>query len=269
MEPIVDPSELQSLGEYDFEKNFNDREAREWMQDNWHKSLFLAAAYVILIFGIQHFMKGLRAYSLRPSLTLWSLSLALLSAAGACRFWKLMIFILSTKGFKQSVCSQSFYIHPISKLWAYIFLLSKLLELGDTVFIVLRKKKLIFLHWYHHTTALIITWYAYNDMVAGGGWLGVLNYSVHAIMYSYYAVRAAGFQLPRLIAITITLIQMLQMLTYAVINIFIFYWKEDKVCHTTWTMLFLSFIMYTSLLILFCNFFFKTYLRNTPKSKGE
>lgn len=54
------------------------------------------------------------------------------SAAGACRFWKLMIFILSTKGFKQSVCSQSFYIHPISKLWAYIFLLSKLLELGES-----------------------------------------------------------------------------------------------------------------------------------------
>lgn len=54
------------------------------------------------------------------------------SAAGACRFWKLMIFILSTKGFKQSVCSQSFYIHPISKLWVYIFLLSKLLELGES-----------------------------------------------------------------------------------------------------------------------------------------
>lgn len=124
------------------------------------------------------------------------------------------------------------------------------------MFIVLRKKKLIFLHWYHHTTALIITWYAYKDMVAGGGWLGVLNYSVHAIMYSYYAVRAAGFQLSRLIAITITLIQMLQMLIYVVINIFIFYWKEDKVCHTTWTMLFLSFIIYTSLLILFCNFLF-------------
>lgn len=54
------------------------------------------------------------------------------SAMGAHRVWKQMAFILSTKGFKQSVCSPSFYIHPISKLWVYLFVLSKLLELGES-----------------------------------------------------------------------------------------------------------------------------------------
>ncbi|NXC14120.1 ELOV6 protein, partial [Corythaeola cristata] len=252
-----------------FEKNFNYKEARQWMQENWHKSFFLAAAYVILIFGIQHFMKERRGYELRSPLALWSLGLALFSAMGAHRIWKQTSFILSTKGFKQSVCSLSFYAHPVSKLWIYLFALSKLLELGDTVFIVLRKKKLIFLHWYHHATTLVLSWYAYKEMASGSGWLPVLNYSIHAVMYSYYALRAAGFQVSRYIAMAITISQMLQIVLYLIMTILVFFWKEDKVCYTNGKIILLSFVTYTSFLVLFGNYFFKTYFRRAQKSKGE
>ncbi|XP_009956227.1 PREDICTED: elongation of very long chain fatty acids protein 6-like [Leptosomus discolor] len=269
MELSFDPSELQPLEEYDFERNFNEQEAREWMQENWHMSVYISVAYLILIFGIQHFMKERRGYQLRVPLTLWSLSLALFSAIGALRMWKQMALILSTKGLKQSVCSQSIYIHPVSKLWSYLFVLSKLMELGDTVFIVLRKKKLTFLHWYHHSVTLIVAWYHYKDMLVGSSWPAVLNFSVHAVMYSYYAVRATGFQVPHFIAMTITISQTLQMLAYVIMNILIIFWMEDKVCHTTWTGVFLTSVLYLSLLVLFCNYFFKTYLRSTQKSKGE
>ncbi|KAM7102938.1 LOW QUALITY PROTEIN: very long chain fatty acid elongase 6-like [Ciconia maguari] len=238
------------------------------LQVGMHKSSFFAVVYVILIFGIQHSMKERRGYKPCTPLTLWSLSLALFSAIGAHCIWKQMAFILSTKGFKQSVCSQSFYVHPISKLWVYLFVLMKLLELSDTKFIVLQKKKLLFLH-YHHVITLIITWYGYKDMVAGSSWLAVLNFSVHAVLYSYYAMQAAGFQLSRFIAMAITFSQMLQMVAYIILNVLIIFWMEDKVCHTTRPTVFLSSVMYLSLLVLFCNFFFKTYLRSTQKSKGE
>ncbi|NWR37290.1 ELOV6 protein, partial [Tachuris rubrigastra] len=233
------------------------------------KSLIFGAIYLILVFGIQHFMKERRAYHLRKPLTLWSLSLTLFSAIGAWRVWKQMAFLLLTKGFKQSVCSKSVFIHPVSKLWMYLFIVSKLVELGDTLFIVLRKKKLTFVHWYHHLTAAVVGWYSYSEMIAGAGWITALNFSVHALTYSYYTVTAMGIRVPSSIAIIITTSQMVQMTGFVIMNIFIFFWKDDKVCHITWPMLLSTSWVYTTLLLLFCNFFFKTYLSGTRKSKGQ
>ncbi len=68
--------------------------------------------------------------------------------------------------------------------WTWMFILSKVPELGDTVFIVLRKQKLIFLHWYHHVTVLLYTWYSFAGFVAPGRWFITMNYMVHSIMYS-------------------------------------------------------------------------------------
>ncbi|NXL91192.1 ELOV6 protein, partial [Alectura lathami] len=252
-----------------FERSFNERETTRWMRENWQKSFFIALAYVVLIFGAQYFMKERRGYKLRKPLALWSLGLALFSAIGTHRSWKYMVSVLSTSGFKQSVCDQDFYASPISKFWAYLFALSKVLELGDTVFIVLRKQKLIFLHWYHHIVTLIYCWYAYKDMVPGSGWFTVMNFSVHMFMYSYYSVRAAGFRVPRFIAMAITTLQILQMLIGLMVNILLIFWMEDEVCPATWSNALFSTLMYLSYLVLFCNFFFKAYLTSTQKSKGE
>lgn len=54
-----------------------------------------------------------------------------ISIFGAIRTGSYMTFILMTKGLKQSVCDQSFYNGPVSKFWAYAFVLSKAPELGE------------------------------------------------------------------------------------------------------------------------------------------
>ena len=46
-------------------------------------------------------------------------------------------------------------------LW--LFAWSKLFELGDTVFMVFRKRKVIFLHWFHHTLTLITMWQIFGQ----------------------------------------------------------------------------------------------------------
>ncbi|NXL76819.1 ELOV6 protein, partial [Leptocoma aspasia] len=231
------------------------------------KTLIFSVIYLILIFGIQHFMKERRPFNLRVPLILWSFSLTLFSFIAACRIWKYMAFLLLTKGFKQSVCSQSFYVHSVSKLWIYLFALSKLVEIGDTLFIVLRKKQLIFLHWYHHLVTMILTWYGYKMMTAGVGWVTALNLSIHFAMYFYYTVTAMGIRVPQSIKILITTSQMVQMTGFVIIYIFIFFWKDDKLCPITWPMLLLSLGLYITLLALFSNYFMKTYLSSSQKSK--
>nr|CAD7567629.1 unnamed protein product [Timema californicum] len=92
----------------------------------------------------------------------------------------------------------SFIEHDrVSGFWTWMFVLSKLPELGDTVFIVLRKQPLIFLHWYHHITVLLYSWFSYTEYTASARWFIVMNYFVHSVMYSYYALRSMGYSLPR------------------------------------------------------------------------
>ncbi|NWW08877.1 ELOV6 protein, partial [Oreocharis arfaki] len=233
------------------------------------KSFIISFIYLILVFGIQHFMKERRPFSLRVPLTLWSFSLTLFSFIAACRVWKQMSFLLLTKGFKRSLCSQSFFVHPVSKLWIYLFALSKLVELGDTLFIVLRKKKLIFVHWYHHLCTVILSWCAYKDMMAGLGWNAALNLSIHCVTYCYYTVTAMGIRVPTSIAMLITASQMVQMMGFVILSIYLVVWKDDKLCQISWPVLFFSAVFYTTLLALFSNFFIKTYLSGTQKSKGD
>ncbi|NXB94011.1 ELOV6 protein, partial [Vidua chalybeata] len=241
------------------------------------KSLIFSVIYLILIFGIQHFMKERRPFKLRGPLVLWSFSQPWAQCSAllwfsccfiaAYQIWKQMAFLLLTKGFKQPVCILSFYVHPVSKLWMYLFALSQLVEIGDTLFIVLQKKKLIFLHWYHHLFTMILCWYSYKMMAAGAGWNAALNFSIHFVMYFYYAVAAVGIRVPHSLTMLITTSQMVQITGFVIINVFIFFWKDDKLCQVTWPMLFLSSSLYTTLFALFSNFFVKTYLSSTQKSK--
>ncbi|XP_069697684.1 very long chain fatty acid elongase AAEL008004-like [Periplaneta americana] len=77
--------------------------------------------------------------------------------------------------------------------WWYFF--SKIIELLDTVFFVLRKKQnqVTFLHVYHHTITALFSW-GYLKFLPGeqGVVIGCLNSVVHVIMYFYYMVAAMG-----------------------------------------------------------------------------
>ncbi|VVC28055.1 ELO family, conserved site,ELO family [Cinara cedri] len=75
------------------------------------------------------------------------------------------------------------------------FFISKLLDLFDTVFFVLRKKQthVSFLHVYHHVNMVITIWTFLKFIKCHQGVpCGILNATVHSIMYSYYFLSAFG-----------------------------------------------------------------------------
>lgn len=161
------------------------------------------------------------------------------------------------------ICCSYIEQDRVCGFWTWLFVLSKLPELGDTIFIVLRKQPLIFLHWYHHITVLIYSWFSYTEYTSSARWFIVMNYCVHSVMYSYYALRAARYHPPRFISMLITSLQLTQMIIGCAINV----WAQGflrahgpQSCNISQTNINLSIAMYFSYFVLFARFFYKTYL---------
>nr|WAH70728.1 ELOVL fatty acid elongase 6-like protein [Eleutheronema tetradactylum] len=248
------------LTEFSFEGLVDEEWAVALVQANWNKGLVLCAVYVALVFGGQHYMKSRPKMDLRLPLVLWSLALAIFSIGGAVRTGSYMIHILSSDGFRRSICEQSFYTAPVNRFWSFAFVVSKIPELGDTAFIVLRKQKLIFLHWYHHITVLLYSSYCYKNMAPGGGWFMSMNFCVHALMYSYYTARAARLPVPRAFAMLITCTQIAQMAMGLTVSGLTYVWMQEDDCLSSMDNVTGGVIMYLSYLVLFSNFFYHTYL---------
>lgn len=159
----------------------------------------------------------------------------------------------------------------VSGFWTWMFVLSKLPELGDTVFIVLRKQPLIFLHWYHHITVLLYSWFSYTEYTASARWFVVMNYCVHSIMYSYYALRAMRYSPPKKISMVITALQLIQMIVGCAINIWAHQYLESGQveCHISRVNIRFSLAMYFSYFVLFARFFHKAYLGKSKSDKSS
>jgi elongation of very long chain fatty acids protein 6 len=196
--------------------------------------------------------------------------LATFSIIGFTRTAPELIHVLRHYGLHHSICSTSFIEQNcVSGFWTWLFVLSKLPELGDTIFIVLRKQPLIFLHWYHHITVLLYSWFSYSEYTASARWYVVMNYYVHSIMYTYYALKAMRYRPPKTIAMVITTLQLSQMVVGCAINISAYQYLENGHvdCHITRRNINFSFAMYFSYFVLFARFFHKTYLADKKNAK--
>lgn len=254
-----------------FERKFFDEQYRDsklhWMSENWQKSILYAFIYIAAVFGGRKLMETREKFDLRKALVAWNLVLAIFSAIGAIRVWPEFYHVITHHGVEYSVCNNSF-THGVTGGWAWLFILSKVPELVDTVFIVLRKQPLIFLHWYHHATVLVYCWFSCKDFTASGRWFMTMNYTVHAFMYSYYAFRAMRFNIPKFVNITITFGQILQMVFGIYVNLLAYRVKQrgDK-CQVSYENINWSFIMYATYFILFFHFFYEAYIKKSLSSK--
>lgn len=77
----------------------------------------------------------------------------------------------------------------------YLFFLTKLIELMDTVFFVLRKKsqQITFLHVFHHSIVPFFCWLGIKLAPGGSnGFFPLINSFIHVIMYIYYGLSTLG-----------------------------------------------------------------------------
>ena len=145
----------------------NQNKIRAWMGERWMYSIVISAFYLVLIYIGRSYMAKRDAFELRRLFLFWNIFLATYSIMGACRSLPEFVYILTQKGIKYSVCVET-YSQGVTGLWSWLFILSKPIELIDTAFLVLKKRELIFLHWYHHVTVFIFVWYSMIDYPATG-----------------------------------------------------------------------------------------------------
>lgn len=235
-----------------------------WMAENWYMSIVFSAIYIVIMFAGQRLMRDRPRFTLQGPLIVWNLLLAVFSLCGSYRFLQHLVFVVNKHGLEHSICVNDF-IYGVTACWGWQFALSKVAELVDTVFIVLRKQPLIFLHWYHHSTVLIYTWYSISDFTSTARWFCGINFTVHTLMYGYYAFRAMKFKIPKWVNVVITTLQLSQMVWGVYLNVFVFMAKNaGKSCAVSYNNVYWSFFMYFTYFLLFFNYFYHAYLKKSP-----
>jgi hypothetical protein len=245
----------------------------------WTPLFILIALYVcFVLFGQQIMSTKERIYN-KNVLFVWNSFLSIFSICGFCAVLPVALFHpqagMFTAGLKATVCSDpAWYGHGICGLFVLAFILSKLFELLDTAFLVLGKRPVIFLHWYHHVTVLLFCWHSYTQIISTGVWFAVVNYGVHSVMYTYYACTQHSKVMKcwvAPIAPYITLIQTSQMLFgLGIIGSNIYYHSVDPVgCRSRKGNNLLGLLMYFSYFLLFAKLGIERFCCKKKKSKKK
>uniref|UniRef100_A0A914ZNM5 Elongation of very long chain fatty acids protein n=1 Tax=Parascaris univalens TaxID=6257 RepID=A0A914ZNM5_PARUN len=261
--------DLQRLIDIASAPEFPEQASKDWVTDHQAFAIQICVLYLVVIFGTKYFMKSRQSFELFYPLNMWNAFLAAFSIAGTVTLLPEFVTTISNHGFIASYCKRFDFMRGANGFWGWMFILSKMLEMGDTVFLVLRKKPLLFLHWYHHLLTLIYAFYSYPSSPGFNRWGVNLNFFVHAFMYSYYFIRSLRIRLPGAVAKFITTLQILQFaisLTILVhLGMLIFIRKVE--CDFDLNVFILAIFMESTYLILFINFFLRSYVVGGGKSK--
>lgn len=207
-------------------------------------------------------------YCLKTALILWNLILAIVSGIATFRIVPELVFRKMHQGaFWTDVILENgeyFGGQGASGFWVMMFVYLKFAELLDTAFLMLRRRPVTFLHWYHHVTVLLYCWRSYADRPAIGVLLGALNFFVHTVMYFYYFLTALGYR-PTWNKL-VTVLQIVQMMIGVVICAYVTFLRfldhpvitEDRIQRTN-TTYYYGTLMYGSYLVLFISFFVRRY----------
>uniref|UniRef100_A0AAQ4QFB0 Elongation of very long chain fatty acids protein n=1 Tax=Gasterosteus aculeatus aculeatus TaxID=481459 RepID=A0AAQ4QFB0_GASAC len=269
-------------------------------------------AYLLVVWAGPRLMKHREPFDLKVVLVLYNFAMVGLSA------YMFHEFLVTSWLSNYSLLCQpvDYSSRPLPLRMANVcwwFFFSKVIELADTMFFILRKKnnQLTFLHVYHHGT-MIFNWWAGIKYVAGGQckstdlitsskcfpllnrnrphstvdvlmyywraffllhsrpvstflcslpaafFIGLVNTLVHTVMYSYYGLAALGPHMQKYLwwkryLTSLQLLQFLLFLLHTGYNLF-------TECDFPDSMNLVVFGYCVTLIVLFSNFYFQSYL---------
>ncbi len=198
----------------------------------------------------------------------WNLSIGLFSIVGAAICIPKLIELIVNQHLYGAICAPATkYGTGYSGIMITLFIYSKFVEFGDTYILIANGKKVIPLHWWHHASVTWFCWNAFAYQISTGIWFAAINYFVHSIMYTYYALTLTPIK-PYIYRYRhkVTQLQILQM----VVGLFVIfksmqYRSIGYECYTHEYLDWAGIAMYFSYLVLFVQF----YLKKTVQIKSK
>ena len=173
--------------------------------------------------GLKRLMETREPLSLRYPLAGWNLAVTLFSVVGSLRTLPTLVSLTRNWGITGVVCGDTrvdWLYNDAAGFWTWMFILSKLAELTDTIFIVLRKRQLLARHWYHHLTVMMFCWHSWGTHSTYGIFFAAMNFTVHALTYMFYFLAALELH-PSNFSRSLTFIQLMQMLIGSIVAIYV------------------------------------------------
>eukprot|EP01080_Neovahlkampfia_damariscottae_P009163 gene9163-1251_t len=237
-----------------------------WYMQGIYRDVIPFSAIVVYLFALWILPKIVPkgGMNVKPIMAVWNLLLSLMSGAVVICCGVGYAFKIQEFGAFTLFCDKdqiSYRADPIA-FWGTLFVWSKFAELFDTILTILKKPQghIEFLHWYHHVTVLLFTWYCVVFHMSTGFIFATVNATVHTFMYWYYFKATIG-QKPTW-GMALTLLQISQMFVGLGVNgyyAYLYFNGVDCGCDEPGIVMAACGVIYFSYLLLFVQFFLKKY----------
>jgi len=237
-------------------------------KDQWWIPVVFCAGYLSMVYATRNTI-GKHPYGkiVDYCFAAWNFGLSIFSTWGCYYLARGLFTTTFEDGLQYTICGPTTeLVHKSSGrpmiLALCLFCLSKIPELGDTVFLILKNKKVRFLQWYHHATVMLFCWLALATEYTPGLWFAGTNYFVHSVMYMYFFLMTfpTTAKLVKPIAPMVTVIQIVQMVWGLIVNgIAIGTYFTTGNCQIQSITVYAAIAMYASYFYLFSKLFFEAH----------
>ncbi|KAG1733802.1 GNS1/SUR4 membrane protein [Suillus lakei] len=157
----------------------------------WPVVSAIIASYLLSIFTAREFMKERPSFKLQTLFRFHNAFLSIGSLALLLLIAEEVVSVGMDVGTYDSMCAPSSWTDRL-ELYYIVNYYFKYYEFLDTLFLVLKKKPLTFLHVFHHASTALLAFVQLNGKLSPSWTIVSINLLVHVVMYYYYYATAGG-----------------------------------------------------------------------------
>ncbi|CCH47018.1 Elongation of fatty acids protein [Wickerhamomyces ciferrii] len=252
-------------------------EGETFLSTNKEVFIGIITYYFIITIG-QLIFKKLQPLKLQLLFSIHNFFLTSASLTLLVLLFEQILPILVNHGLLYAICSPNTWSQKLVTIY-YLNYLTKFVEFVDTYFLVVKKKKIIFLHSYHHGATALLCFIQLGGATSVS-WIPILlNLGVHVVMYWYYFLASRGIRVwwKKWIT-TFQILQFVLDLCAVYFSTYTFYANKYSTelginipnmgtCYGTPFAAGTGCAILSSYLVLFIGFYIKTYKIDKPKTK--